>query len=154
VIKEDQMFRNFKILMVMMLVFVLVGSSYAFAAANTIELSNAGQGEKMVSGYGITDLKYNLKLGDPTSVDTITFIVTPDEGGENRVAAKSVYIEADKDALAANLWIKCGLVVDGTDPLIMHATCDYRNSINLKMVDVDTTNIVASSTDGTGPLVP
>ncbi len=142
------MFRNFKVLMTLMLVFVLIGSSYAFAAANTIETSNAGQGDEPVSGYEITNLVYNLNETDPTIVDTITFTVTPDAAGLNKIAAAVAYIQADTTAP----WIQCTLA-DGVLPIKL-ATCDYTQSISLLMADVDTTNVVASSTTGTGPAVP
>lgn len=143
------MFRNFKVLMAILLVFVLIGSSYAFAAANTIEVSNAGQGVQTVSGYAITSLVYNLKTSDPKSVDTIVFTVTPDAGGGNKVAAASVYLQADASAG----WIKCALGAPDVNKAVV-ATCDYTATVSLLMVDVDTTNVVASSTTGTGPAVP
>jgi hypothetical protein len=148
VIKEAQMFRNFKVLMALMLVFVLIGSSYAFAAANTIEVSNAGQGSDTVSGYGITNLVYNLNDTDPTTVDTITFTVTPDPAGTNKIAAKVVYLQADQSAT----WIQCTVSV-AVDPVV-NASCDYTKATSLLMKDVDITNVVASSTTGTGPAIP
>lgn len=146
------MFRNFKVLMVIMLVFVLIGSSYAFAAANTIEVSNAGQGDVPVSGYEISDLVYNLNATDPTKVDTIVFNVTPDAAGVTKNAAEVVYLLADSSAA----WIQC-TVGAPTAPAVapaVGATCDYTKAVTLAMVDVDTTNVVASSTLGTGPAIP
>ena len=142
------MFRNFKVLMALMLVFVLIGSSYAFAAANTIETSNAGQGDQPVSGYVITSLVYNLNGTNPENVDTITFTVNPDPAGTNKIAAKVVYLQADASAS----WIQC-TVTPAVAPEVT-AACDYTQAVTLAMADVDITNVVASSTTGTGPAIP
>ena len=39
------MFRNFKVLLIALIVIVVAGSAYAFAAANTVPASAAGSGK-------------------------------------------------------------------------------------------------------------
>ena len=55
------MFRNFKVLLIVLVVIVAAAGAYAFAAANTVEDSAAGYKASTVSGYAVTDLVYDLK---------------------------------------------------------------------------------------------
>ena len=43
--------RTFKVLFVVMAVMVMAGATYAFAAANTVPATKAGDGSGVVSGY-------------------------------------------------------------------------------------------------------
>lgn len=84
------MIRNFKVLIVIMMVFVLIGSSYAFAAANTIDQSNNGVGTTDITGYTTTAIVYNLDA-DKTKVVDITFDVNPVDAGVGQDAV-TVYL--------------------------------------------------------------
>ncbi|MEO8357656.1 MAG: hypothetical protein ABI621_17260 [Chloroflexota bacterium] len=44
------MFRNFKVLLLVLVVIVIASSAYAFAAANTVPDTKAGDGAGTISG--------------------------------------------------------------------------------------------------------
>jgi hypothetical protein len=68
------MFRNFKVLLIALVVIVVAGSAYAFAAANTgIPNVKAGEGVGTVSGYTISLVAYTLNNDDPSKIDKVTF---------------------------------------------------------------------------------
>ena len=45
----------------------------AFAAANTVPASKAGDGAGTISGYTVSTIKYNLNASDPRNIDSTTF---------------------------------------------------------------------------------
>jgi len=67
------MLRNFKILFVVIVVVVLSVSAYAFAAANTVPDTKAGDGSGVVSGYTVTSVVYTLNGTTPTTLDEVSF---------------------------------------------------------------------------------
>jgi hypothetical protein len=69
------MFRNFKVLLFVLAILVLAGSAYAFAAANTVPNTKAGDGSGTVSGYTITSVDYTLNGTDPSTLDSVAFDV-------------------------------------------------------------------------------
>lgn len=56
-----------------LLVLVFAAAIYAFAAANTVDVSGAGDGESAISGYNITNIKYNLNATTPYNIDSVEF---------------------------------------------------------------------------------
>lgn len=132
------MFRNFKVLLIVLVVIVAAAGAYAFAAANTVEDSAAGYKASTVSGYAVTDLVYDLKSDDPTLVENITFSISPITGA---VPAAIVKIQT-----AATGWKDCDLTA-GTAPA-MSVTCAYTTPF-LALDSVVAMNIVASSTTDT-----
>jgi hypothetical protein len=69
------MFRNFKILFVLFAVLAISVASYAFAAANTVPDTKAGDGLGVVSGYDVTSVVYTLNGTDPSTLDSVAFDV-------------------------------------------------------------------------------
>ncbi len=67
------MLRNFKVLLVAIVVVILSLSAYAFAAANTVPDTKAGDGTGVVSGYTVTDIVYTLNATTPTTLDEVSF---------------------------------------------------------------------------------
>jgi hypothetical protein len=65
--------RTLKIAAVLLAVMVFSMAVYGFAAANTVVTSAAGDGQNTVSGYQITNVKYNLDAVDPGKIATVTF---------------------------------------------------------------------------------
>ena len=131
------MLRNFKVILVVLVVLVLAGGAYAFAAGNTdTPLSAAGYSAKTVAGYAVTDLKYNLKSGDPTLVDTITFKV------EGAVLADTVQLQTSLLEGKTD-WKDC--TIGAATDLVQPITCTYTTGTPLLIADVSQTNIVASS---------
>ncbi|HUF00689.1 MAG TPA: hypothetical protein VMN99_15650 [Anaerolineales bacterium] len=128
------MLRNFKVLLSVLVVTVIAGSAYAFAAANTVPASAGGYAATTVSGYTVTNIVYDLDSADPSIVDAITFDISPTSGSSAAVLAKI-------QTAAAGAWTNCTLVA-GVAPA-KSATCTYGA---LPLADVTALNIVASST--------
>ena len=75
--------------------FVLLGvfglmamAVYGFAASNNVDPSNAGDGSNTISGYDVENVHYVLNDTNPSTVDEITFDLTPAlvAGGETRIS--------------------------------------------------------------------
>ena len=128
------MFRNFKILLIALVVIIAAGSVYAFAATNTVPDSAAGYKANVIPGYTVTNIVYDLDATDPTLVDAITFDVAPSSGTVIAAIAKL-------QTATGGAWTDCTLVA-GVAPS-MEVTCTY-GALNL--IDVTALNIVASST--------
>jgi hypothetical protein len=60
-----------------LLILVFAAAVYGFAAANTVDVSGAGDGEGTISGYNITNIKYNLNSSTPYNIDSVEFDATP-----------------------------------------------------------------------------
>ena len=67
--------RTFKVLLAVMTVMIFAGAAYAFAAANTVPATKAGDGSGTISGYTITNVVYNLNATDPSTLDSVNFDV-------------------------------------------------------------------------------
>jgi hypothetical protein len=128
------MLRNFKVLLIVMVVLVIAGGTYAFAAANSVPDSAAGYAANAVPGYTVSNIVYDLDAADPTIVDAVTFDIAPTSG-------TSVAAIVKLQTANAGSWTDCSLVA-GVAPS-MEVTCTY-GALNL--VDVTALNIVASST--------
>ena len=64
---------------VVVIVLFIAAITYAFAAANTVPESGAGDGSGTISGYTITNVTYDTMNGDtdPSTLDTVTFDIAP-----------------------------------------------------------------------------
>lgn len=69
------MFRNFKIAFAVLAVAAVSLAAYAFAAANTVPDTKAGDGLGVVSGYTVTAVEYTLNGTDPSTLDSVAFDV-------------------------------------------------------------------------------
>ena len=127
------MFRNFKVLLLVLVVVVIAGSAYAFAAQNTVADSAAGYKASVVPGYTVTSIAYDLNATDPTLVDKITFLAAPSTGTLVAALAKI-------QTVTAGAWTSCVLVA-GTAPS-MTVTC---TTTGLPIADITALNIVVSS---------
>jgi hypothetical protein len=127
------MFRNFKVLLTVLVVIAVAGSAYAFAATNTVPDSAAGYKANVVPGYTVTNIAYDLDATDPTLVDKITFAISP---SSQAVVAAIVKLQT----VTGGTWTDCTLVA-GTAPS-MNVTCTYGS---LELANVTALNIVASS---------
>jgi hypothetical protein len=119
------MLRSLKVLVVLMVVVVLAGSAYAFAAANTVPSTQAGDGSGTISGYTVSNVAYNLNSSDPSALDSVDFTLS--------AAATNVQI---KLVSAGSTWYAC-TVVTGND-----WTCDTSGATVLSM---DELRVVATS---------
>jgi len=60
--------KSSRVLLVTLLLFVLAGSTYAFAAENTVPKTFAGDGSGDISGYVVTNIQYTTSNGNLTAV--------------------------------------------------------------------------------------
>jgi hypothetical protein len=67
------MFKNMKVLFAVVAILAIAAASYAFAAANTVPNTKAGDGTGTVSGYDVTSVVYTLNATDPTTLDSVSF---------------------------------------------------------------------------------
>lgn len=67
------MYRNFKIPLIVLVVAIIAVTAYAFAAANTVPATKAGDGLGVVSGYTVTSVAYTLNATNPNTLDSVSF---------------------------------------------------------------------------------
>ncbi len=67
------MLRNFKALFIILVIVAISATAYAFAAANTVPATKAGDGLGVVSGYTVTSVTYTLNAADPSTLDEVSF---------------------------------------------------------------------------------
>ncbi len=84
----------FRVLPAMLLLFILVAAVYAFAAANTVPVSGAGDGSGIVSGYTAGSITYTPNAANPSTLDSVSFTLTPD----NPLAGTPIVVRASVDA--------------------------------------------------------
>jgi hypothetical protein len=90
------MLRNFKVILTLLVVVVIAASAYAFAAANTVPATRAGDGSGSISGYTVTSVAYTLNSSDPSQLDAVSFTLD--------AAATTVKI---KLVAAGSTWYSC-----------------------------------------------
>jgi hypothetical protein len=127
------MFRNFKVLLIVLVLIVSAAGAYAFAAVNTVPDSAAGYKANVIPGYTVTNIVYDLDATDPTTVDAIKFDIAPSSG---TVDVALVELQT----VTAGTWTVCtlGTVASHVTPV----TCTYGS---LTLASVTALNVVASS---------
>lgn len=90
----------------LLLVLVLAGSAYAFAAANVVPESGAGDGSNTISGYTVTNVTYVLNASNPVNVDSVKFNIAP-------TAAAAAPTTVSAQLVTGGTWFTCA-VVSGT----------------------------------------
>jgi hypothetical protein len=56
-----------------LVVVIIAATAYAFAAANTVPATKAGDGLGVISGYTVTAVEYTLNGTDPSTLDSVAF---------------------------------------------------------------------------------
>lgn len=64
--------KSSRVLLVTLLLFVLAGATYAFAASNTVPITYAGDGQNSILGYEVTSVKYTLG-SNPLLITGVSF---------------------------------------------------------------------------------
>ncbi len=132
------MVRNFKRSLTVLVILVLAASTYAFAAANTIEASAVGYAASVVGGYTVSNVVYDLQDTDPTIVDAIQFDINP-TSGLAALEARVVMIQT----AGGGTWLTCALV-NGVPPAVAVTCTPPANSLLVSAITA--LNISASST--------
>lgn len=84
------------------LVVLLVAVSFAYAAANTVPVTGAGDGSATISGYTVTNVHYVLSGGDASTIESVTFSLTPVEN--NALAPTTVKVKLQS---SGSTWYTC-----------------------------------------------
>src|SRR5271157_5635616 len=69
-----------KVLIIGIIVFALATVTYAYAAANTVPASTAGDGAGAISGYTVSNIAYILDATTPSKINKITFTLSAAAG--------------------------------------------------------------------------
>jgi hypothetical protein len=79
--------RSLKLATVLLIVLILSMAIYAFAAANTVPGSLAGDGSGAISGYTVSAIHYVLNAANPGNIDSVTFTLSaaPAVGGTIKI---------------------------------------------------------------------
>ncbi len=112
-------------------VLVLMISAYAFAAANTVPVTGAGDGENPISGYTITAVDYTLG-NPPTTIVGVNFNIVPDSVGAS--TAPEIQVQID----ASGGWFACTIAAPPA------AICDTSAGGGVNVTDADIFRVVAA----------
>jgi len=99
------MSRSFKVRFILATMFILFlsTSAYAFASANTVAVSGAGDGSAAISGYTVANIRYILDGPNPAAINSVTFSVTPTAGAPAPTQVKA------KLGTSSSTWFTCSL---------------------------------------------
>ena len=111
-----------KLVIIVVIALALSGFTYAFAAANTVPATYAGDGAGTISGYTITNVVYHLNGSNPGNIDTVTFTLN--------AAATSVSI---KLVAAGSTFYTCS-VSGGTSVTCNTPRCDGNSCDELRVI--------------------
>jgi hypothetical protein len=129
-------------MLVALVVLVLAGSAYAFAAANTIAKSNAGYLASEVSGYAVAGIVYDLNVDDPTKLDKIIFTLAPISPND----AAPVTVKISTVTGTKNFAGSACVVTGSSSPWT--ATCTFKSgetNTPINLSDVAALDVIASS---------
>lgn len=71
------MHRTKRTLFVIVIALILAAVTFAYAAANTVPASGAGDGSGDISGYTVSNIHYILNVANPQVIESVTFTLTP-----------------------------------------------------------------------------
>ena len=86
----------------LVLIMIFASSAYAFAAANVVPETGAGDGANTISGYTVANVTYALNAVNPANLDTVSFALTPTAGAG---AATTVKVQL----VTGGTWFNCTL---------------------------------------------
>ncbi len=117
------MFRSSKMFVLVLVIMAFATAAYAFAANNTVEASNAGEGSKVIGGYAVTNITYTYSTANPSMITFVDFDIAP-------ATSKAGVSLVDGDPLT-----DCGLAASTG-----HVHCP----VNVSVLDADMLRVVAS----------
>ena len=87
----------------LLLVLILAASAYAFAAANVVPESGAGDGAEPITGYTVANVTYVLNSTNPANIDSVKFSITATAGAGPPTTVRA------KLVTASTTWSTCTL---------------------------------------------
>ena len=128
------MLQQRRVLPVMLLVLFIAVIGYAFAAANTVPVTSAGDGEAEITGYNVTGVDYVLDVNDPTIITQVNMTVAPKNttDGDPGVPATFVTIQLNP----TGPWIECDPAAAGGNAFecVLSPTVTTVSATNLRVV--------------------
>jgi archaellin len=67
-------------LVAVLAVLLIMIAAYAYAAANVVPETGAGDGSNTISGYTISNVQYSLDAANPTLISAVSFDIDPTAG--------------------------------------------------------------------------
>jgi len=98
--------RNIRYMAIFALVLVLTGATYAFAAANSVPASKAGDGSGAISGYTVSAIHYTLNGTNPATIDSVSFTLDSAPAAGSTLKIKLV--------AAGSTWYSCTNAINVT----------------------------------------
>ena len=80
---------RFRFFAALLPVLAMSAVAFAFAAANTVPESGAGDGSATISGYAVTNVSYTLNATNPANIDSVAFEVNPIAGASAPTTVKA-----------------------------------------------------------------
>jgi len=113
-----------KLFVAVLLIVVLAAAIYAFADANTVPASSAGDGSGVVSGYTVSAIHYTLNATNPGNIDSVTFTlnVAPVAGGTIKIT------------MDATNWYSCTNVTTAVTCVTTAPQATVLSATNLRVV--------------------
>ena len=109
---------------VLVLVLILAAAVYAFAAANTVPDTYAGDGQGTISGYTISNVHYTLNPASPANISAVAFTISP-------TSATQVYVSFD----AGTSWDSCTNTAGSVSCSLSGVTAAGANSLRVVSTD-------------------
>jgi hypothetical protein len=120
---------NIRLMAIFALALVLAGATYAFAAANTVPASKAGDGSGAISGYTVSTIHYNLSAANPGNIDNITFTLNSAPAVGSTIKIKLV--------AAGSTWYSCTFVTTTV-------TCANGSTLGASVLTSDSLEVVVA----------
>jgi hypothetical protein len=101
-------FFRVRYLLVLIIALIVATGVLGFAAGNTVPNTAAGDGNGGISGYVVTNVKYNLETSDATHIASVTFdlagTVAPVTVKAKLVSSSTTYASCSVGALASGVY--------------------------------------------------
>ena len=120
--------RSIKVFVIAIVAFAFASVATAYAAANTVPVSMAGDGSGAISGYTVSAIHYVLN-STPTTIDSVTFTLN-----SAPVAGSTIKI---KLVAAGSTWYTCTNA--GTA-----VTCNNGSTLGASVSTADSLEVVVS----------
>ena len=117
-----------KKLILVALVAVLVAVGFAYAAANTVPVTGAGDGSNVIAGYKVTGVHYNLDANDPSMIASVDFMLSRLNTQSNSAETVSIQLLSDGE------WYECSIPSGSNNWLCAVGNVSILDPINLRVV--------------------